>query len=119
MQLPCSSYNHSTLTTFRTSVNESLQMHFKVAVRTFHAPNLQAGDSLTDVLRERRAVVTLLYGYLIAQGSQDAAAQLLLQPQQLTTFRTSVNESLQMHFKVAVRTFHAPKCNQVIPSQMF
>ena len=89
-------------------VNESLQMHFKVAVRTFHAPNLQAGDSLTDVLRERHAVVTLLYGYLIAQGSQDAAALLLLQPQQLTTFRTSVNESLQMHFKVAVRTFHAP-----------
>ena len=42
---------------------------------------IQAGDSLKDVLRERHAVVTLWYGYLIAQGSQDAAAQLLLQPQ--------------------------------------
>ena len=28
-----SSYNHNTLTTPRTSVKESLQMHFKVAVR--------------------------------------------------------------------------------------
>ena len=30
-------YNHNTLTTLRTSVKESLQMHFKVAVRDFHA----------------------------------------------------------------------------------
>ena len=40
MQLPSSSYNHNTLTTFRTSVKESLQMHFKVVVRTFHALNV-------------------------------------------------------------------------------
>ena len=39
MQLLSSSYIHNTLTTLRTYVNESLQMHFKVAVRTFHAPN--------------------------------------------------------------------------------
>ena len=32
MPLSSSSYNHSTLTTLRTSVNESLQLHFKVAV---------------------------------------------------------------------------------------
>ena len=32
-QLPSSSYNHNTLTTLRTSMKESLQMHFKVAVR--------------------------------------------------------------------------------------
>ena len=32
-QLPSSSYNHNTLTTLRTSIKESLQMHFKVAVR--------------------------------------------------------------------------------------
>ena len=31
-QLPCSSYNHNTMTNLRTSVKESLQMHFKVAV---------------------------------------------------------------------------------------
>ena len=50
MQLLSSSYNHNTVTTLRTSVNESLQMHFKVAVRTFHACfQMQAGDSLTDV----------------------------------------------------------------------
>ena len=37
------------LTTLRTSVRESLQMHFKlVAVRSFHA-FIQAGNSLTDV----------------------------------------------------------------------
>ena len=36
-QLPSSSYNHNTLITLRTSVKESLQMHFKVAVRNFHA----------------------------------------------------------------------------------
>ena len=30
-QLGSSSYNHNTLTTFKTSVKESLQMHFKVA----------------------------------------------------------------------------------------
>ena len=40
MQLPSSSYNHNTLTSLITSVNESLQMHFKVA-----------GDSPTDILR--------------------------------------------------------------------
>ena len=34
---PCSSYNHNTLTAIRTPVKESLQMHFKVAVRNFHA----------------------------------------------------------------------------------
>jgi len=34
-----SSYNHNTLTTLRTSVKESLQMHFIVAVR-----NLQPGE---------------------------------------------------------------------------
>ena len=28
-------YNHNTLTTLRTSVKESLEMHFKVAVGTF------------------------------------------------------------------------------------
>ena len=39
------------LTTLRTSVRESLQMHFKlVAVRSFHA-FIQAGNSLTDVIR--------------------------------------------------------------------
>ena len=48
MQLLSSSYNHNTLTTLRTSVNESLQMHFKVAVRTCMLL-MQAGDSLTDV----------------------------------------------------------------------
>jgi len=32
-QLPSSSYSHNTLTTLRTSVKESLQMHFKVAAR--------------------------------------------------------------------------------------
>ena len=48
MQLFSSSYNHNTLTTLRTSVNESLQMHFKVAVRPFMLP-MQAGDSLTDI----------------------------------------------------------------------
>ena len=30
-QLPSSSYNYNALTTLRTSVKESLQMHFKVA----------------------------------------------------------------------------------------
>ena len=39
MELPTSSYNRNTLTTLKTSVNESLQMHFKVAVKTFHALN--------------------------------------------------------------------------------
>ena len=39
MQLPSSSYNHNTLTSLITSVNESLQMYFKVAVRTLHARN--------------------------------------------------------------------------------
>ena len=34
--LPNSSYNHNTLTTLRTSVKGSLQMHFKAAVRRFH-----------------------------------------------------------------------------------
>ena len=38
-QLPSSSYNHNTLTTLRTPVKESLQIHFKVAVRNFHGPN--------------------------------------------------------------------------------
>ena len=42
-------YNHNTLT----NLNESLQMHFKFAVRNF----IEAGDSLTDVLR----VVSGLY----------------------------------------------------------
>ena len=32
MPLSSFSYNHNTLTTLRTSVNESLQLHFKVAV---------------------------------------------------------------------------------------
>ena len=36
-QLASSSYNHNTLTTLRISVKESLQLHFKVAVRNFHA----------------------------------------------------------------------------------
>ena len=36
-QPPSSSYNHNALTTCRTSVKESLQMHFKVAVKNFHA----------------------------------------------------------------------------------
>ena len=36
-QLPSSSYNHNTLTTLRTAVKELLQMHFTVAVRSFHA----------------------------------------------------------------------------------
>ena len=39
-QLPSSLYNHNTLTTLRTSVKESLQMHFNVAVRNFHAFNV-------------------------------------------------------------------------------
>ena len=34
-QLPSSSYNHSTLTTLTTSVKESLQMHFQVAVKNY------------------------------------------------------------------------------------
>ena len=34
-----STYNHNTLTTLRTPVKESLQMHFKVAIRSFHALN--------------------------------------------------------------------------------
>ena len=42
-------YNHNTLT----NLKESLQMHFKFAVRNF----IEAGDSLTDVLR----VVSGLY----------------------------------------------------------
>ena len=42
-KLPSSSYNHNTLTTLRTSVKESLQMHFKVAVRNL--------DESTDVMR--------------------------------------------------------------------
>ena len=46
-QPPSSSYNHNTL--LRTSVNESLQMHFL----------MEAGDSLTDVLR----VVSVLWLY--------------------------------------------------------
>ena len=46
------SYNHNTLITLRISVNELLQMHFKVVVRTFHVPNVsRPGDSLTDVLK--------------------------------------------------------------------
>ena len=36
-QPPCSSYNHNTL---RIIVKESLQMHFKVAVRGFDALNV-------------------------------------------------------------------------------
>ena len=47
-QLTSSSYNHNTLTTLRTSA-ESLQMHFKVALRNLLL--MQAGDSHTDVLR--------------------------------------------------------------------
>ena len=35
-QLPSSSYNHNTPTALKTSVKESLQMHFKVAVGNFH-----------------------------------------------------------------------------------
>ena len=46
-QPPSSSCNHNTLKTFRTSVNESLQMHFL----------MEAGDSLTNVLR----VVSVLW----------------------------------------------------------
>ena len=34
-QLPSSSYNHNTLTSLRTSVKESLQMHFRVVVSGF------------------------------------------------------------------------------------
>ena len=55
-QLPSSSYNHNTLTTLKTSVKESLQMHFKVAVRSLMLL-MQKGDSLTDVLR----VVSVLW----------------------------------------------------------
>ena len=54
-QLSSSSYNHNMLMTLRTSVKESLQMHFKIAVRNLHA--LNAGDSLTGVLR----VVSVLW----------------------------------------------------------
>ena len=43
---------HNTLTT---SVSESLQMHFKVAVRNFYVL-MQAGDSLTDVSSYTHAV---------------------------------------------------------------
>ena len=38
-QLPCSSYNHNTLTTLRTSMKESLQVYIKVSVRNFPALN--------------------------------------------------------------------------------
>ena len=48
-QPPRSSYNHNTLKTLITSVNESLQMHFL----------MEAGDSLTNVLR----VVSILWLY--------------------------------------------------------
>ena len=34
-----SPYNHNTLTTLRTSMKESLQMHLKIAVRNFHGPD--------------------------------------------------------------------------------
>ena len=50
-------------------------------------------------------MVTLCYGSLIALGTQDTAAQLLLQPQYTDNPQNiilHVNESLQMHFKVAV-----------------
>ena len=44
MHLPGLSYNQNTLTTLRTSVNESLQMHFKVsAERSFHVLNASRG----------------------------------------------------------------------------
>ena len=45
-----SSYNHNTMTTLKTSVNHSLQMHFKFAVRSFHALEMQAGDSVLKVV---------------------------------------------------------------------
>ena len=47
-------------------------------------------------------MVTLCYGSLIALGTQDAAAQLLLQPQYTDNIILHVNGSLKMHFKVAV-----------------
>ena len=78
VQLPSSSYNHNTLTTLRTSFCE-LQMHLKVIVRTFHAPN--ASRLFPHRCSEEEIVVTLWYGRLIAQGTQGAVAQLLLQPQ--------------------------------------
>ena len=41
-------------------------------------------------------------------------------PQYTETLRTSVRESLQMHFKVAVRNFHAFNGSmQVIPSRVY
>ena len=55
-QLPSSSHNHNSLTTIRTSVKEPLQVHFKVAVKN-SILLMQAGDSLTDVLR----VVSVLW----------------------------------------------------------
>ena len=47
-------------------------------------------------------MVMLCYGSLIALGTQDTAAQLLLQPQ--------YTDNLQN--KVAVRTFHAPNAGK-------
>ena len=46
-QAGCFNDHITTLTTFRTSVRGPLQMHFKVTGRNL----VQAGDSLTDVLR--------------------------------------------------------------------
>ena len=45
-QLPSSTYNHNTLTNLRTSVKESLQMHFIVAVKNFHALNVREAQML-------------------------------------------------------------------------
>ena len=53
-------------------------------------------------------MVTLLYGSLIALGTQEAVAQLLLQPQPSEHH----SESLQKHFKVALGTFHAPNASR-------
>ena len=84
-------------------VNESLQMHFKVAVRTFHAPN--ASRWFPHRCSEEETIVTLCYGSLIALGTQDTAAQLLLQPQYTDNPQN----------KVAVRTFHAPNAGKWFP----
>ena len=38
-QMSSSPYNHNTLATLRTSMKESLQMHFNIAVRNFYGPD--------------------------------------------------------------------------------
>ena len=70
---------------------------------TFHAPN--ASKWFPHRCSEEEMVVTLWYGSLIAQGTQEAAAQFFLQPQYTDNPQN----------KVAVRTFHAPNASRWFP----